>query len=205
MPLSPPVFPPGKSPFRVKGVVFRNFFGYMEESLEDGRARVLAAIGDEAMRNFASQPFLAGTFYDTLPTMALCETGAALLRQPFAAFVRAYSAYAAEKDTKGIYRMLLRLVSPQTIMERTPAAAKQYFDFVEASVEKLGPKSYRSVARGIPEIVAPFYMLVTESFLMHAIELAGAKRPLHRWLGQVSDGNREGVPLAKLQREISWQ
>jgi hypothetical protein len=204
MALSSPGFPPGKSPFRVKGVVFRNFFDYMAESLEDGRARVLGALTDEPLRAFAAQPFLAGTYYDSLPTLTLCEVGAGLLRQPFANFVREFSAYAAERDTKGIYRMLLRLVSPQMVMERTPAAARQYFDFVEASVEKLGPKSYRT-ARGVPEMLAPFYMLVTEAYLVHALQLAGARRPLHRWLARTLEGAREGVTLARLQREISWQ
>jgi uncharacterized protein (TIGR02265 family) len=200
-----PGFPPGKSPFHVKGVVYRNFFDYLEEKLPDGRARLLSALEDEALRSYADQPFLASSYYDVVPTVALCEAAAALLRQPFAAFVREFSSRAAERDTSGIYRMLLRLVSPQMVMERTPAAAKQYFDFVEATVEKLGPKSYRTSARGIPEVLAPFYMLVTEAFLTHALELAGAKRPLTRWLPRRPDGVREGVPLSQLQREVSWQ
>jgi uncharacterized protein (TIGR02265 family) len=205
MPSSSPGFPPGKSPFHVKGVVYRNFFDYMEEKLPDGRAQVLGAIDDEGLRSYVAQPFLAGSYYDVVPTVALCETGASLLHQPFTTFVREFSSRAAERDTTGIYRMLLKLVSPQLVMERTPAAARQYFDFVEATVEKLGPRSYRTGARGIPEMLAPFYMLVTEAFLTHALELAGAKRPLTRWLPRRPDGVREGVPLSALQREVSWQ
>jgi hypothetical protein len=205
MPVFPPGYLPGKSPFHVKGVVYRNFFDYVGEALEDGRSRVLAALPDEPNREFAAQPFLAGSFYDTLPTVTLCEAAAGLVRQPFAQFVRGFSQYTVERDTKGVYRMLLKLVSPHMVMERTPAAAKQYFDFVEASVEKTGPKSYHTVSRGVPELMAAFYMLVTESFLTHALALAGARQPRHRWLGHTPDGNRGGFVTARFQREISWQ
>jgi hypothetical protein len=198
-------FAPGKSPFHVKGVTYRNYFDYVNEFIPGGRARLLEALGDPALRAFASQTFLAGTFYDTLPSVPLCETAAGLLQRPFAQFVREFSAVAAERDTKGVYRMLLKLVSPNLVMERTPAAAKQYFDFVTSSVEKLGPKSYRSTARGIPEVVAQFYMLVTESFLGRALTLAGAIEPLNRWLPPTPDGTKEGAPLVILRREVSWK
>jgi hypothetical protein len=197
-------FAPGKSPFHVKGVVYRYFFEYLDHQLEGGRARLLAAIDEPDLRAFADQPFLAGTFYDTAPIMALCERAASLLGRPFLGFVREFAEQQAETDIKGIYRMLLRLVSPDLVMDRVPAAAKQYFDFVSTEVEKLGPKSYRSTAHGIPEPLMQFYMTVTEAFLSRALTLAGAKELVHRWLPPQPDGVREGVPLVVCSRELSW-
>ena len=197
-------FAPGKSPFHVKGVVYRNFVEYVGNTVEGGLAAIVATFDDPALRTFTEQPFLAGSFYDALPSMPLCEAAARLLHRPFAQLVREFSAYAAEHDVKGIYRLLLKLVSPEMVMERTPAAARQYFDFVAATVQKDGPKSYSTSVRGVPRFLAPFYMTVTEAFLSRALVLAGAKEPRHAWQAPLPDGDREGVQLIKLRREVSW-
>jgi hypothetical protein len=197
-------FPPGESPFRCKGVTYRNFFDLVAERIPGGRAALLDELRDPALRTFAEQPFLPSSLYDTLPTVPLCQAAATLLSVSFDEFVRQLSRYSAERDTKGIYRMLLRLVSPAMVMERTPAAARQYFNFVESTVEKVSAKVYRTRARGVPAFLAQFYMLVTESFLRHALTLAGAHNVQNRWKPTEPDGNREGVPLVIVHREMSW-
>ncbi|HEX4457318.1 MAG TPA: hypothetical protein VIA18_05080 [Polyangia bacterium] len=198
-------FAPGKSPFHVKGVVYRNFVAYIDTAVAGGLARLVTLIDDPALQTFAQQPFLASSFYDALPTVPLCETAAKVLNQPFALLVRDFSAYAAERDAKGIYRLLLKLVSPDKVMERTPATAKQYFDFVDVTVERGGAKSFRTTVRGVPRFVTPFYMTVTEAFLSQALTLAGAKDPRHAWQAPLPDGERDGVPLLLLRREVSWR
>jgi uncharacterized protein (TIGR02265 family) len=197
-------FAPGESPFRVKGVTYRNFFDLVAERVPGGRAALLDKLGDPALRAFAEQSFLPSTFYDALPSVLLSQAAAGLLGVSSDEFVRQLSRYSAERDTKGIYRMLLRLVSPAMVMERTPAAAKQYFNFVESTVEKLGPKAYRTRARGVPQFLAQFYMLVTESFLRHALTLAGARNVKYQVAPTQLDGSRDGVPLVIVQREMSW-
>src|SRR4051812_25004889 len=88
-------FAPGKSPFHAKGVTYRNVFQYVDETLEGGRARLLAAIDDPALRAFASQPFLAGSLYDVVPMLAIVEAAAGLLGKPFSQVVREFSKQAA--------------------------------------------------------------------------------------------------------------
>ncbi len=198
-------FAPGRSPFHVKGVVYRNFVEYIDGAVDGGIARLVTLLDEPELQTFAQQPFLASSFYDALPTVPLCETAAKALNRPFGQLVREFSAYASERDTKGIYRLLLKLVSPEMVMERTPAAAKQYFDFVVVTAEKSGPKSFRTMVRGVPRFVAPFYMTVTEAFLSRALTLAGAKEPRHAWQAPLPDGERDGVPLVRLRREVSWR
>jgi uncharacterized protein (TIGR02265 family) len=201
---SPGPFAPGQSPFRVKGVTYRNFWDFVAERVPGGRAAVLEQLRDPALRAFAEQTFLPSSFYDTLPTVLMCQAAATVARLPSNEFVRELSRYSVERDTKGVYRFLLRLASPGMIMERTPAAARQYFNFVQASVEKVGPKSYRTRAHGIPEFLAQFYMTVTEAFLRHALTLAGARNVQNQWGRPEPDGDREGVPLVVVQRQMSW-
>jgi hypothetical protein len=194
----------GESPFCNKGVTYRNLMDFVGERVPGGRTALLAALKDEKLHAFAAQTFLPSTFYDTLPTVPICQVASTLCSVSFDDFVRDLSRYSVERDTKGIYRMLLRLVSPAMVMERIPAAAKQYFNFVEATVEKLAPNAYRSRARGVPSLLAQFYMLVTEAFLRHALTLAGARGVQHQWGRPEPDGLRDGVPLVILQREMRW-
>jgi hypothetical protein len=197
-------FPPGTSPFRIKGVTYRNFVDYVEQEVEGGLARLASEVRDPELRAFAGQTFLPSGWYDTLPIVQLCNAAALAKAQPARGFVQGLSRFAAERDTKGVYRFLLRLVSADLVMSRTPAAAKQYFDFVNAKADKLADKAYRTTVTGVPDFVSQFYMTVTESFLIHALTLAGARELAHRWLPSKPDGEREGVPLVLLQREISW-
>jgi hypothetical protein len=197
-------FAPGKSPFHVKGVLYRNLVEYIDNALDGGLAALVTTFDDPVLRAFTEQPFLAGSFYDVLPTVPLCEAAAKLLRRPFAQLVREFSAYAAEHDIKGIYRLLLKLVSPEMVMGRMPAAAKQYFDFVATTEQKNGPKSFSGTVRGVPHFAASFFMTASEAFLSRALVLAGAKEPRHAWQAPLPDGEREGVQLVKLLREVNW-
>ena len=198
-------FQPGESPFRVKGVTYRNLVDFVEQELDGGFAKFLAELRDPELRTFAAQAFLPSGWYDTLPIVHLCNAAALAKGQSARTFVQGLSRFAAERDTKGVYRFLLRLVSADMVMSRTPAAAKQYFDFVDAKAEKLADKSYRTQAHGVPEFLSQLYMTVTESFLVHALTLAGAREVQHRWLPTRPDGEREGIALVLLSREISWK
>src|SRR4051812_46421357 len=100
-------FPPGESPFRVKGVTYRNFVDYVEQELEGGLAKFLAELREPELRTFAAQPFLPSGWYDTLPIVSLCNAAALAKGQPARTFVQGLSRFAAERDTKGVYRFLL--------------------------------------------------------------------------------------------------
>jgi hypothetical protein len=166
---------------------------------------VVAGLSDPLLRDWAAQTFLAGSLYDVAPLIPICEAAAALLSVPFSSFVRDMSRQAAENDIAGIYKMLFKLVSPSMVMERVPQAARQYFDFVTATVEKVQERHYRTVVTGIPEALMHFYMLVTEAFLGRALTLAGAHGLAMHWLPRLEERPRDGVPMVRLQRDVTWK
>ncbi|HZS37943.1 MAG TPA: hypothetical protein VFF06_13995 [Polyangia bacterium] len=198
-------FAPGKSPFHLKGVVYRGVIEYVERTLAGGRGQLAAALRDEPLRSFFAQPFLDGSWYDALPLEALCQAIAQLERRPMLELVRDLSRAQVRRDTRGVYKLLLKLVSPETVLERAPRAAQQYFDFVTSTSDRLDERRFRLTGSGIPDFLAPVYMAMTESFLLHALELAGAREPVHRWLEPRPAGERHGVPLVKVEREIVWR
>src|SRR5262245_41713408 len=123
-------FPPGTSPFHVKGLAYRHMLDYVDREVSGGRAAVIAELADDKMQTFMSQTFLPGTWYDTLPTALFFQTAARLARQPLLELTRKMAREAASKDINGIHRFMLKMASPELVMERIPRAAKQYFDFV---------------------------------------------------------------------------
>jgi hypothetical protein len=85
-------FPPGESPFRVKGVTYRNFFDLVDERIAGGRAALLAELRTPPwLRSFAEQSFLPSTLYDALPWVLLCQAAATMLGVTSDEFVRQLS------------------------------------------------------------------------------------------------------------------
>jgi hypothetical protein len=47
-------------------------------------------------------------------------------------------------------------------------------------------------------------MSVTEAFLARALELAGAREVRTHWLPVLPAGERDGVALVQVRREMTW-
>jgi hypothetical protein len=196
--------PPGKSPFRIKGHAYAGNLAYVEEHVPGGLEAVLRLITDRALNDFLRQRFLASSWYDVLPIVALGEAAAEVAGiAPTEQIARSARAQ-AERDINGIYRMLLRLASPAMIMARLPKVASQYFDFVTAEVVEVAPKKWRSTGHGVLPFAVDAYRSTTEAFLRRALETAGAKNLQHRWLPPVPDGEKHGHAVLAVTREISW-
>src|SRR5262245_15485300 len=99
-------FPPGKSPFRMKGNAYRNAKDFHERVVPGGVAAVAAALGDNAMRDFYLQPFLVGGWYDALPVLLCTRTAAKLRGQSGPEFLSESGRNMAEKDLGGLHKIL---------------------------------------------------------------------------------------------------
>jgi hypothetical protein len=178
---------------------------YFERAAPGGRAELLHEIRDDATREFLSQTFLLGSWYDVLPTQPACQAASRVCKQPMMDLTRKMAAEAAQRDINGIHRLLLKIASPEMVVERIPSAAKQYYNFVDSTVEKLGRNHYIATGEGIPAGIVTLYMAVTEAFILRALELAGARNARHIWHPLKPIGNRHGVAVVQLRREIEWK
>jgi hypothetical protein len=195
----------GKSPFRVKGNAYRGYFDFCAERVPGGLEALLARIPDADLVSYLRGSFLSASWYDVLPLVALGEVAAEALGQSASEFMAAQARAQAERDINGIYRLLLKMATPEMIMTRLPKVAAQYFDFVTAEVEKLGAGHWKSTGSGILEFAIDSYRATTEAFLRRALETAGAKKLQHRWHPPVSQGERAGLAVVRVTREMSWE
>lgn len=206
IPPAPPrsaTLPYGQSPFHVKGVLFQGLFEWLDRHVEGGRARVIADCSPD-LRAFLEKPLLAGSWFDVFALVDTTVVAAKVNGTGHLATMRSIAIEQCERDFHGVYKMLLRLASPDAVLERIPKTAQTYFDFVTAEVEKVGPGHYRTVGRGIPVHAMHAYMAVTEAFLTRVLVLTGAKDLQHRWLPPEADGYHGAIARVRARREIRW-
>lgn len=197
----------GASPFRAKGITYTEALLYYSEVIPGGRSALKEALHRQTQGSadtFFEQPFLVGGWYDALPLIDLHQAAAGLLRRPALEVIKDLAKWQMPRQIHGIYRFFLKLSSPDRILENLPKTAKQYYDFIEVSVIKLGPKSYETRARGLPEPFTPGYMVASEVSILTALEIAGVKGVRHRWKMREPDGERAGVKLLSVGRELRW-
>ena len=198
-------FRPGESPFKIKGVAYRGHLEYVAEYVPGGVEEMLGGFRDPSLADFFRQKFLPSTFYDIIPLVVAGYVCARQARKSFSEFVRIRSRYQAELDVGGIYRVLIKLVSPMHVIERLSALQAQYLSFAEGGVEVLGDKHVMFSRPKLPHMLAGWTGTVLEAYVDVLLTRAGARSVLARPLPLVGDGLVHGVPAVKWQCEVSWQ
>ncbi len=120
--------PAGENPFRVKGHGLRARMAVYDRVVPGGSRAVLAAIDDPGVREYLSAPILAASWYDLFAHAYLDVVAAELRKMPASESVATASALQAKDDARGIYKFLLKLVSPHVLVKKLGAISSQYFD-----------------------------------------------------------------------------
>ncbi len=195
-------FPAGTSPFHIKGVSYLGHLDYVAEHVPGGQAAVLAAIRDPVLRAFFEQRFLSASWYDVLPMVPVWHLCAKLRGQTSVDFLRERTRHQLQRDVHSVYRFLLKLVSAEAVATRAPRVMQQYLDFGKTEAKVVEPGVVRVVASGLPVLLAPWLRVVTETFLVGALELSGAPPAQLRPLPNVPDGEAHGTPLTTMGFEV---
>jgi hypothetical protein len=198
-------FPIGLSPFHAKGVNYRNFLAFVDEQVRGGRDAFFGALTDSALRDFIRQPFLAASWYDALPMLPLCTEAAREAQRPLFLFGRELARFGVRRDAVGVYKLLLKFTAPETLLERSTATARQYFDFVTSEFEHLAPRHYRLRHTGVPTFAAPLYQSIVEGFVDIGMTMAGARDVSQHWDRAEPAGSAHGVPIVRLTRQVRWR
>jgi hypothetical protein len=199
-------FSPGKSPFRTKGSIYLGSQEFAAARIAGGWPSVVAqAAHDPALKAFAEQRFLAASWYDALPLVELARAGARAAGLSFPAFARQRTEWQAEHDVRGLYRFLLRLSSPDIIIDRVGRMALQRFDFGSAKIEPLSERRVRAIRGGVPLPFAAWQVAMTEPYTLHLMRMAGARDAFFRAQPFVVDGAAHGLPTVTITFAAGWR
>src|SRR5262245_26983824 len=122
--------------FNCRGLVYLGARDYAAQHVPGGVEAVARHLRDE-LAEFWSQLFLANSMYDAFPIVAISETAARLSGLSHTEFVRNNAAWLAHRDVRGVYKLLLNVMSAEAVALRLPKAAIRYFDFGEARAKML--------------------------------------------------------------------
>jgi len=197
-------FAPGSSPFHLKGIGYRGHVEYENAFIPGGASAVNAAYRNRALAYFFEQPFLAASWYDALPIVSAWQVCARLCNQPPIEFLKARAKHQARQDIHGVYRLILKLASAETVALRVPRAVGKYFDFGTTDAHVVRPGVVRFEQTGMPLLMAQWFTIVGEAFVQVALEIAGATGVQVRRKPIEPCGEAYGVPLVKLAADVQF-
>lgn len=193
--------------FRTKGLVYQGATEFWEKFVPGGVAAVrgaLAAATQTDTERFLGTHFVPGGWYPVMHILPSAVAAARLRGLPVAQHVRENATWVAERDLRGVYRILLTLSSVEAVATRLGALSMRYFDFGGAETRKTRGHLVESERVGIPAPLASWFMWCAEGFVPVALKMAGAKTVEVRTGPPRPDGSRYGVPTVRMSFELIW-
>jgi hypothetical protein len=192
-----------RAPFNAKGLVYLGARDFFAERVTGGWEAVVAQLEPETA-TFFKQQFLTGGWYDVMPILTISRAAARTAQSPWPRFVRQNAVWLAERDLRGIYKLVVSIASVERIVQRLPELSLRYFDFGDAAGKMVDDRVFEADRYGIPEPLVEWFSIVTTGFVPVALGIAGAKNVRVRTLGHDPDGEAHGVPLVRSRYHITW-
>ncbi len=154
---------------------------------EEGLSRLLASVSAPS-RRILEKMILPSTWYPIgpglfEPTRAVCD----LFHGGDLAGAWHVGRASADSALKGIYKALLVLVSPTTVVERGPGILATYYRPLQTKVTKLGEGRYSLQLAGVDE-PSPVFDRRIAGWAERALEMAGAKELRVDIVSSAADG-----------------
>jgi hypothetical protein len=201
------VISPVPDRFRTKGLVHIGALQFWDAKVPGGAQavrRTLVDSGQEEEARFYETRLVPGSWYPVLPILPSAVAAARLRRLPVAAHVRENAAWLAERDLRGVYRLILSVASIESVASRLGGLSMRYFDFGSAESRPAGRWVAHCDREGIPAALGSWFNWCAEGFVPVALRMAGAKSVEVRAAQPVPGGVFHGVATVRLHFEIRW-
>lgn len=198
-------FPPGMSPFRAGGSIYRGFVNFVNEHVPGGIERVRDSFEEERrpLGVFLTQDFHAAARYDVIPLPFLGAEVARIRHVSFEEQLREANRW-NEARIGALYRTLLSVMSADMLALALPRAASILHDFGKTRVRAAGKKRVEGVRTGVPEVLVRWLAISTSSYIEAAISRAGASQPQVVFTEAEPDVEVRGHPTYSMKFEVSW-
>jgi len=195
----------GEGPFRVRGHAFQTALDYVDQRLAGGRAGFLAALGPEDAAPYFDQIFVASGDYDIAPLVLLYCTAARMKGVATGRFIEARSRWSAASVVQGLWKPVLKTVSPEAMAERVHYAFNRFFEPCRANPLGVTPGRLEVELTSIPGHMNGLYASSTIGFVEACLALAGAVDAKLQFDPPQSSGELKGVPTERLRFVATWK
>ncbi|MEY4580235.1 MAG: hypothetical protein RL701_4938 [Pseudomonadota bacterium] len=187
--------------YRARGLVFLGAREYYEKFVPGGALAVTQALDAETAEYFA-QIFLGSAMYDLLPIVKITAAAAQIAELPQMELVKRNSAWQAEHDLRGVYKMFVRALPPDAVAVRLPKLALKYFEFGESDARMQSERLCLGEMRGIPVELSHWLQSCMLGYIPVALGVAGAKNVRVRTTEDTKPGTANG--LVAISTEVRW-
>jgi hypothetical protein len=119
--------------------------------------------------------------------------------------VAAASAMQARDDASGIYSLLLRVVSPHTLVSKMGAITARYFDHGTIVVERVDTKAARMTRDGISNQLYWWWCGILEGYVTALFEMAGAKNLTINRGPLVTQAPDDPLGVGRFTVDVKWE
>lgn len=196
--------PRKESPFKTKGNLYQGTIAFFQHNCPGGFAALVQAAEDPQLKDFLSQSFLTGGMYEVMLVPELIELEARVMRLELGKYLDKRTRWQADRDIGGVYRMLLKLASPETVAARLPKVMTQTFNFGRPTTVEVGPRHFTTEMAGVPVPLRYWLETCIAIYVETALAMAGAKHPIVRVLPAKPEAPMQGYPLVTLRFDARW-
>lgn len=193
---------PETAPFMARGILYSAVLTYLRDKHPGGIEPVKNLLGAHADQT--GRLYLAASEYPIGGLVRISTAAAEASRRELFPFIRERAAATAEADLRGIYKLLLKITSPESTAGHLWKAFNRYFTPCTADTRDLGRGRLAASLHGIPSCIDGWYVASTEGFVSRAIELAGAKNIATTWSAPQPDAPRQGIPTSRIDFDVRW-
>jgi eukaryotic-like serine/threonine-protein kinase len=196
--------PAGTSPFHIKGLAYRGFVHLVDKVLPGGLDAFTQAVGDESLRPFLRQPFLAAARYDVLPFVPLFATLSQLVGGTFAELVRSATAAQCRYDSRTAYRAIFSSDRVEDIAGRLSRFCTQYYDFGQYEGSVPQPNRLLVIHAEIPEYLYVWHAPMHGAYTEECARILGAREVRTVSHTSTPAGRSGAFALVTLRTELAW-
>jgi serine/threonine protein kinase len=203
-PLTRLPFPPGTSPFHIKGIAYRGVMRLVERRVPGGLEALGRELDDERILPFLRQPFLASSWCDLLPMLPINVALARLLEKPVEVLGREQGAEQARYDVEQVYRRLFEAMTFDNVAVILARFERQYYDFGDGIGELIAPGHIVMRRLGAPEFVLPWFAPMHAAYAEQILRMKGATFVESTVSPPIPAGTRESLAVVDLDTHLLW-
>jgi len=191
------------SSYRARGLLYLAAREFYDEFVPGGVLAVQQALDTETAQ-FFEQIFLGSAMYDIMPLVRISETAARLAGLTHEELATRNAAWQAEHDLRGVYKLFVRMLTPDAVACRLPKLALKYFDFGSADARMQGERCCVGELCGVPDALASWMSACIRGYVPPALELAGAQHVRVQMLDVDTQAEPDRPGHVTLRLEIRW-
>lgn len=194
---------PESSQYQAKGLLYQATRAYFETHVEGGYDALLSTL-PETLREFMSQPFVAGGLYDCMVVPELIPFEAEVCGLAPRQYLDRRTRWQASRDLGGVYKLIARVAPVNIVVSRMVVLMTQMFTFGEPAIERIASSHLRIQIVAVPEILGDWLQQCVGVYADACLQLAAGRGYNIQAPGHTTHPSSDSVPMCTLHFDVTW-